>query len=83
MPAVLARLLKNDWSELAAAMNNSPNHVSNDERWARKAKEANPALDDEQAHRLGQLMKRAHYVKMGKLSAEARRIAREAERELA
>lgn len=67
---------------MTAAANASPNHVSSDDRWTKKAREANPALDGDQAYRLGQLLKRQHYVKMGKLSAEARRIAREAASEL-
>lgn len=83
LPGAMARLLSEDWSAMTDAARNSPNHPGRDEGWARKAKEANPALDDDQAHRLGQIMKRAHFAKMGKLSAEARRIAREAEREMA
>ena len=82
-PGIMKRLLTEDWNAIAAAANASPNHVSSDERWTKKAREANPALSDDQAHRLGQHMKHAHYVRMGKLSAEARRIAREAADELA
>lgn len=67
---------------MTAAANASPNHVSSDERWTRKARDANPALDDDQAYRLGQMLKRQHYVRMGQLSAEARRVAREAATEL-
>jgi len=75
----MARLTSTDWSAMTAAANASPNHVSSDDRWTKKAREANPALDDDQAYRLGQHLKKAHYVKMGKLSAEARRVAREAQ----
>lgn len=78
-PGVMQRLMTEDWSEMTAAANASPNHISSDDRWTKKARESNPALDDDQAYRLGQHMKRAHYVRMGKLSAEARRVAREAE----
>jgi hypothetical protein len=78
----MARLLNEDWRGMTAAANASPNHVSSDDRWTRKAREANPSLDDDQAHRLGQLLKRAHYTRMGQLSVQARRIAREAETEL-
>jgi hypothetical protein len=78
----MARLLSEDWGQMTANANASKNHVSSADRWTRKAREANPALDDDQAYRLGQLLKKAHYVRMGKLSAEARRIAREAVDEL-
>lgn len=83
LPGAMARLLNEDWSQMTARANASPKHVSSDERWTAKAREANPSLSDEQAHRLGQLLKKAHYVRMGKLSAEARRIAREAAEALA
>jgi hypothetical protein len=79
---MMKRLMTEDWSQMAAAANASPNHVSSDDRWTRKAREANPSLDDDQAWRLGQHLKKAHFVRMGKLSAEARRLAREAAREL-
>lgn len=79
LPGAMARLMSTDWRSMTAAANASPNHVSSDDRWTRKAREANDTLDDDQAYRLGQLMKRAHYVRMGKLSVQARRIAREAE----
>jgi hypothetical protein len=79
----MARLLTEDWQSMTAAANASPNHVSSAERWTNKAREANQSLNDDQAYRLGQMLKRAHYVRMAKLSAEARRIAREAEVELA
>lgn len=67
---------------MTAAANASPNHPSSADRWSRKAREANPALDDDQAYRLGQLLKKQHYVRMGQLSAEARRLARQAVAEL-
>lgn len=73
LPGALARLQAEDWSDMTAAANASPNHVSSDDRWTRKAREINPHLDDDQAYRLGQHLKRAHYVRMGKLSAEGRR----------
>lgn len=73
LPGALARLMSEDWSAMTAAANASPNHVSSDDRWTRKAREANPALSDDQAHRLGQMLKKQHYQRMGKLSAEARR----------
>ena len=83
LPGMMKRLMTEDWSAMTAAANASPNHISSDERWTRKAREANPALDDDQAYRLGQLLKKQHYVRMGQLSAEARRVAREASAELA
>ena len=79
LPGMMKRLLTEDWTQMTRAANTSPNHVSSDDRWTRKAREANPALDDDQAYRLGQLLKKQHYVRMGQLSAQARRIAREAE----
>lgn len=79
LPGAMARLLAEDWDQMTAAANASANHVSSDDRWTRKAREANPSVDDDQAYRLGQMMKRAHYVRMGKLSVEARRLAREAQ----
>jgi len=82
LPGAMARLLTTDWHAMTAAANASANHVSSDDRWTRKAREANAFLDDDQAYRLGQHMKRAHYVRMGKLSAEARRLSREAAAEL-
>ena len=75
----MARLLTEDWDTMTAKANASPKHVSSIERWTAKAREANPSLDDDQAHRLGQMMKKAHYVRMGKLSVQARRLAREAQ----
>lgn len=78
MPAVMARLMNTDWHSMTAAANASPNHVSSDDRWTRKAREANAALDDDQAYRLGQMLKRQHYTRMGKLSAQSRRRARQA-----
>lgn len=83
LPGMMKRLMTEDWSSMTAAANASKNHVSSDDRWTKKAREANPALDDDQAYRLGQKLKKAHYVRMGKLSAEARRLAREAAAELA
>ena len=80
---MMTRLLSEDWHEMAAAANKSANHVKSLDRWVRKAREANPALSDEQAERLGLMMRKAHYVRMGKLSAQARKLAREAESELA
>lgn len=73
LPGAMARLLNEDWAAMTAKANASPNHVASDDRWTRKAREANPALTDDQAFRLGQHLKRQHYVRMGKLSAAARR----------
>ena len=83
LPGMMKRLMTEDWSAMAARANASPNHVSSDDRWTAKAREANPALSEDQLYRLGQKLKRAHYVRMGKLSADARRIARSAQAELA
>lgn len=83
LPGAMARLISEPWDAMTAAANASPNHVSSDERWTRKAREANPALSEEQAYRLGQMMRRQHYVRMGRLSAQARKLARQAADELA
>jgi len=80
---MMARLMTEDWGQMTAAANASPNHVSSDDRWTKKAREANPKLNDDQAYRLGQKMKKAHYVRMGQLSAKARQLAREAADEMA
>jgi len=82
LPGMMTRLMNQDWHEMAAAANASPNHVKSLDRWVTKAREANPSLNDEQASRLAVMMRKAHYVRMGKLSAEARRLAREAQAEL-
>ena len=82
LPGAIARLLAEDPAEMTAAANASPNHVGNDDRWTRKAQEANPKLNDDQANRVGQLMKKQHYVRMGKLSAQARQLARDAAAEM-
>ena len=78
----MARLMSEDWHKMTEAANKSDMHVASRERWFRKAKEANPSLDDEQAARLAEMMRKAHYVRMGKLSAQARKLAREAQAEL-
>lgn len=82
LPGAMARLLSEDWQKMTAAANKSDMHVASRERWFRKAREANPSLTDEQAARLGEMMRTEHYRKMGRLGAEARRIAREAQAEL-
>ena len=80
---MLSRLATEDWNAMAAAALASPNNVSNRDRWTKKAREGNPSLSDEQAERLGERLRKAHFVRMGKLSAQARKLAREAEAELA
>jgi len=79
---IMARLLTEDWDEMTAKARASDKHVSSLDRWIRKAREANPSLSDEQAVRLGQMLRTEHYKRMGRLSAQARRIAREAQAEL-
>jgi hypothetical protein len=83
LPGMMTRLMTQPWDEMTAAANASANHVKSLDRWIVKAREANPSLSDDQAERLAVMMRKAHYVRMGKLSAEARRIAREAQAELA
>jgi hypothetical protein len=82
LPGMMTRLMTEDWHKMAAAANASSKHVKSLDRWVAKAREANPALNDEQAERLGLAMRRAHYVRMGKLSVQARKLAREAQAEL-
>jgi hypothetical protein len=79
---ILARLASEDWSEMTKAALASDNHVSSRDRWTKKAREINPRLDEDQAARLGERLRREHYVRMGRLSAQARRLAREAQTEL-
>ncbi len=67
---------------MTAAANTSPRHPNRLDRYVAKAKEANPALTDEQAERLAVMLRRQHYVRMGKLSAQARRLVRDAQAEL-
>jgi hypothetical protein len=74
----MARLLTEDWAQMTAAANASAAHPSRLERWIAQAREANPALDDDQAERLAVMLRRQYYVRMGKLSGQARRIAHEA-----
>jgi len=79
---VLARLATEDWDAMTAAALASPNHVSNLDRWVKKARELNPRLNDDQAERLAERLRKDHYQRMGRLSAQARKLAREAEAEL-
>ena len=79
---VMARLLTEDWDEMTRAARASSQHVSSLDRWIARAREANPSLSDEQAGRLAEMMRTDHYRRMARLSARARRVAREAEDEL-
>jgi prephenate dehydrogenase len=79
LPGMLARLANEDWAGMTKAANASPGHVKSLDRWITKAQEANARLSDEQAERLAVMMRRAHFVRMGKLSAQARKLAREAQ----
>ena len=79
----LARCLTEDLYKMTAAATASPNHVASLDRWVKRAKELNPHLTDEQAERLGGRLRTDHYKRMGRLSAQARKITREAEAELA
>jgi len=78
----MARLITEDWDQMTRAANASANHVRSLDRWIRQAREANPALSDDQAERLAILLRRQHYVRMGQLSARARKLARETQAEL-
>ncbi len=82
LPGIIARLASEDWYEMTRAANASANHVSSLDRWIARAREANPGLDDSQAGRLAVLLRREHYRRMGRLSVQARRLARQAAGEL-
>jgi hypothetical protein len=75
LPGAIANLMSHDWDEMTRKANASANHVKSLDRWVAKAREANPALNDEQAERLGQMMRTEHYRRMGRLSVAARRRA--------
>jgi hypothetical protein len=70
---IMARLGSEDWSAMTAAARKSPDHVAGMDRWVRIAREQNPALDDRQAERMGEHLRREHYRKMGRLSAQSRK----------
>jgi len=79
---ITARLLTEDWDAMTAAANASANHISSLDRWVKRARELNPRLDGDQAVRMAERLKKDHYKRMGRLSAQVRRIAREAQAEL-
>jgi hypothetical protein len=78
----ISRLMAEDWAAMTRNANASGRHVKSLDRWIAKAREANPALEDDQAVRLAERMRHAHYVRMGRLSAQARKLAREAQAEI-
>lgn len=80
---ILVRLATTtNWADMTAAANDSKLHVAGMERWRQKAREENPALSDDQVERLAALLRKEHFRRMARLSAQARRLAREAEAEL-
>jgi hypothetical protein len=60
---------------MTRAANQSDRHVKSLNRWIAKAKEANPRLTDEQAARLAMVLRREHYRRMGRLSAQSRKLS--------
>jgi hypothetical protein len=82
LAGAMARLMNEDWAKMTEAANKSEMHVASRERWYRMAREANPSLDEEQVIRLGEMMRTEHYRRMGRLSAQARKLARQAKAEL-
>lgn len=78
----LVRLATEDWSEMTAAATASPNHVSGMARWRKIARDSNPHVNDEQLERLAAMLRRDHYQRIGRLAAQARKLAREAQAEL-
>jgi hypothetical protein len=73
-----ARLLTADPAEMTRAARESTNSVISLDRWIRVAHETYPGLTDEQAAQEGELLRRLHYVRMGRLSVQARKLARKA-----
>lgn len=73
LPGAMARLLAEDWHAMTEAARASSRHTSSIERWIDEARRANPRLDDDQAYRLAQMLRRQHYQRMGRLSGAARR----------
>ena len=74
----LARLATEDWNAMTAAALASPAHVSRMDRWLKIAAERNPNLNPDQLGRLAEKLRTEHYRKMGRLSAQARKLARDA-----
>lgn len=66
---------------MTAAASASPQHVKGMDRWRDIARQ-NKHLNDEQVERLAVMLRREHFRKMGRLSAAARKLAREAQAEL-
>ena len=66
---------------VSAAAGDSPQNVKGMDRWRQIARQ-NEHLDDEQVERLAEMLRRDHFAKMGRLSAQARKLAREAQAEL-
>lgn len=74
----MSRLINENWDSMTSAARNSPNHVSRMDRWRRLADEANPNLSPDQSERLAERLRTEHYRKMGRLSAQAKKLARNA-----
>jgi hypothetical protein len=71
--AIVTRLQREDWTEMARAAFESPNHVSNIERWLAKARADNPGLDDQQHLRLAQHLRTDYYQRLSEAGVAARR----------
>jgi hypothetical protein len=78
---ILERLATEDWAGMTAAALAAPRNPKGMDRWRELARQ-NEHLNDEQVERLAVMLRREHFRKMGRLSAQARRLAREAQAEL-
>ena len=72
----LARLAREDWSEMTAAANASPNHPGSTETWMRQAREQDPDASGEDIARIAAELRANHYRALGGRSAQSRRDAR-------
>jgi hypothetical protein len=70
--AITARLRRADWRQMTAAARSSPRNPASLDRWREQARAENPALDAEQADRLAEMLRSAHYRELGKRSGQAR-----------
>ena len=74
----MKRLSTENWDEMIAPALASPDHVNNIDRWRKIADEQNPSLTPDQRERLAEKMRTEHYRDMGRKSAQARKLAKQA-----
>lgn len=73
-PGALKRLLNEDWREMTAAANASPEHVSSLERWKKRARTQNPSLGDAELNRLAVHLKNEFYANLSRAGVQARQL---------